>query len=180
MAHAAMVDSYVRELLGELFGELAGDGQGGYLIPLPEGQRVRVVRASGVWLRVLADAVVLDGVEPSGELFGALNAVNAELPYGRVFWADGQVVVEHTVLGDGVDQGQLDNAIRFAGWVVSEYGPDLAHRFGGSSSAHPQPHLPGTTDDDPVVLDPAVRPVGRATSAGREAGTVVVNAAGYL
>lgn len=176
MAHAQMVDCFVRELLRRTFDEVSSDGLG-YDLPLPAGQHVRVV-GHGQVLRVLVAAVAAEGLAPTFELLEAVNHLNSQLPYGRVWVEDGRLLVEQSLLGDTLEWVQLDDAIQFVGWVVTNHGVELARRFGGESVADPQPPLPGLADATADVTD-AVRPVTDTThNAGR--GVVGIAAAGYL
>jgi hypothetical protein len=193
MAHPRMVDSYLRELLAATFGDAVDTERDGYILPLSGRPFVEVVPAAGNLLRVRVTAPVAIDVTAGPVLFERLNDVNAGLPYGRVFVADGQVLVEDTILGEALVSPQLDNAVRFVSWAVGAHGPDLAIAGGGrpalDAGVRPgddpaggtapgrdganvgaqlddaaQLHLAGVTDD--------------AATAG--VGAVPVNAAGYL
>jgi hypothetical protein len=192
MAHPRMVDAYVRELLGEAFGDEVRVDRHAYILPLEARPVVEVVPAGGNALRVQVAAPVADGVAGVPELFEALNEVNARLPYGRVFLAGDRVWAEDTVLGESVDRPLLDNAIHFVSWVVTAHGPALAEAGGGQptltdartdeeAAANGATPAPGRANTAAEVGDPGPCLPGTATGDAVLADTPVgLNAAGYL
>ena len=177
MAHTAMVAAYLRELLDDLFGEDVVVQDNTHILPLAEEPQVRVVPGDGHVLRVEVRAPVARDVEPTPELFVALNDINAGLPYGRVYLIEDVVGVEKTVEGDELTFNSLDNAIRFCCWVVNAYGPDLVADFGGRTTGGWQ----ADDETDPDVRD-AVEPIGDddAPTPPRGQRPAGVTAAGYL
>ena len=143
MAHAAMVDTWLRHLLELRFGDDLDERDELYLPPLACEPRVRVVPGAGHALRVEVAAAVARDVHVCPELFETLNEVNLGLPYGRVYLVDEVVVVEHTVAGEDLTGDDLDNALRFVAWVVDQYGLALVDDFGGRTHGSLQMALPG-------------------------------------
>lgn len=177
MAHGAMVDSYLRDLLADRFGDDVTVRDSTYVLPLDAVPRLRVVRGERHVLRVETAAAVALDVEPTPELCVALNEINASIPYGRVFLAGDVVIVEHTVEGDELTENALDNAIGFVCWVVDAYGSDLVEDFGGRTIAG----FVAGEDAEPDVRD-AVEPVTDPDEPAptRDRCPTGVTAAGYL
>lgn len=198
MAHAQMVEVYIERLLAERFGEALQVGtQGGrsvFVVPLPAAPLVRVVGTTGNGMRVLVTAAVAFEVTVSPALLGAMNDVNAELPYGRVFVVGDEVMVEDTVLGRCVDPASLHNAIDVVCWAVKAHGSALAEVGGGRAALsddveeEEDPRADARGGAHPPSGEPAPEAVaaqelqGQARVAGGvPAGTPgAVNAAGYL
>jgi hypothetical protein len=178
MAHARMLDAFVRELLHDYFGDdVLADGDD-YVIPLEALPRIRVIAGTGPTLRVAATALVAERLTVTPDLLTDLNDINLGLPYGRVVLVDDFVLVQTMVMGETFDWPQLENAIRFTDWVARAHGPDLAHRHGGLAPTEPQPPLP--LGDGEVELDDRTAGLLDHDGAPTTGGLVTVNAAGYL
>lgn len=132
MAHARMIDAYVRDLLDGAFGDRVEVEGRTYRLPVEARPVVEVAPAAGNALRVIVAAPVAYDVAPTPELFEALNAINAELPYGRLFLTRDRVWVEDTVLGESLDWPQLDNSIHFVSWASATHGDRIAAAGGGN------------------------------------------------
>ena len=178
MAHARMLDAFVRELLHDYFGDdVLVDGDD-YVIPLDALPRIRIIAGTGPTLRVAAAALVAESVTVTPDLLTDLNEMNLSLPFGRVVLADDRVLVQTMVMGETLDWLQLENAIRFTDWVARTYGPDLAHTHGGYAPTEPQPPLP--LGDGEVTLDDRTAGLLDREDAPTTGGLAGVNAAGYL
>lgn len=162
MAHVLMVEAYVRQLLAARFGERASvefdGGRPVFCLPGPAEPFVRVVGVRGRGLRVEVTATAAVQVRPSAALLEHLNDVNASLPYARVFLDEDRVVVQDTLLGDGVDREALDNAVDVVVWVARVHGPELAEAGGGQAT------VPA---GDRVRDDAAGEPGGQSSANGR-------------
>lgn len=194
VAHAAMVDAYVAQLLDRQFGAEVVALDRGYQVPLPGQPRVEVVGGQSSVLRVRVSAALLTDVTTTPALLDLANRVNTDLPFGRVVITDGNVLVEHLLLGRTLDPPGLDNAVHFVSWVVQSYRQDLAAAAGAlptrsapsadedpDAEAAPGPDLPRTDASVAAAATSAAagHTVGRR--AGRSAGHPAVgNAAGYL
>ncbi len=189
MAHARMVDAFVRDLLNDFFdGDVEGEGPR-YRLPLPVRPVVQVVPGAGNGLRVQITTSVAHDVASGPDLFAALNDANAQLPYGRLFVVDGRVLMEETVLGETVDEESLDNAIRVVAWAARRFGEPLAAAGGGTPALDLEPTAAddaaaasglaaGPPADGELRLGPASE--GIAEVAPPVTGPLTVNAAGYL
>ncbi len=135
MAYVDLVRSHVERLLQDEF-ELArverdADGDYGFRHG-SAGYYVRVVEDDPVLVRVFAVAVV--GVKRSAKLLAELNSVNTHLVFGRVFWAAGLVMVEHTLLASSLDRETLARAARSVATVSDDVGPMLCAVYGGATA----------------------------------------------
>jgi hypothetical protein len=193
MAHPRMVDTYLRELLNQAFDRGVEVEGRAYILPLRAEPVVQVIGDLGNGLRVQVTARVATDVTVGLELYAALNEVNADLAYGRVFLIDDTVWVEDTVFGEQLDRSLLDNAISLVCWATRALGAELAAVGDGRPTVTDTPQdahgqAPGVdapaTDPGHVqveLLDPAD---GLLADAGPtpKTGTAqsVGNAAGYL
>lgn len=177
MAHAAMVRAYVEKLLEEGFGEeVPAESDGTYPVPGDGLVVVDVDGGGGFAPRVAVRGLVADGVKRSARLLAALNELNAELTYGRVWWHEGQVVAEVGIVAEGVDHDHLRNAIGVVAWLTASLGPDLARRFGGqpstATSGPDQPRGEGSetppgTGSEPAPDSPTPAEARRTRRKGR-------------
>ena len=193
MAHPPMVDSYLRELLAELDVEVETTDLGYELAGEP---RIRLaVVGSGRALRVLGVALVADQVEVSSALLERINEVNAALPFGRLFWQRGEVLVEESVLGGALTAALLDHQLAFLRWAArskaEELGLTPAQDASGAdgtttgSGATPAGRTapatatspPGDPTDDRTCSE---HDLADAAAASAGVGQPIANAAGYL
>ena len=77
---------------------------------------------------------MLSGVPRTDKLCSALNDINAEIKFGRVFWVRDRVVVATEMVADDLDGSELENAVTAIGRVADAYDTDLQSRFGGQLS----------------------------------------------
>ena len=195
MTHPPMVDSYLRELLGDLDVEVETTDRGYVLADEP---RVRLaVVGNGCALRVLGAAVVADRVEATPALLERINDANAALPFGRLFWQRGEVLVEESVLGGALTAALLDHQLAFLRWAARSQAETLG------LAPHPdEPTDTGAAPADDADATPSDRAapgnathplsdvIGPRSSSGPEprdtAGVAaapqqpIANAAGYL
>lgn len=196
MAHPPMVDSYLRELLAELDVEVEATDLGYELAGEP---RIRLaVVGTGRALRVLGVALVADQVEASSALLEHINEVNAALPFGRLFWQRGEVLVEESVLGGALTAALLDHQLAFLRWAARSQDEELGLTpaqddssavdsttttgSGARLAGRTSPDTATSSPDDPAEgrtcseRDLADTPVAVAASASQP----IANAAGYL
>jgi YD repeat-containing protein len=80
---------------------------------------------------VTAVACAAVGVKKSMKLFGELNELNARGRTTRVYWDDGEILVEQTMLANTVDRRALAHAGQSVAAVANDIGPVIAAVFGG-------------------------------------------------
>ncbi|MBA2532416.1 MAG: YbjN domain-containing protein [Nocardioidaceae bacterium] len=125
--------AYVEKLLrGGLIDEPKQDSDGDYLYRW--GTAACWVRLSEqpFWrVDVFAHAVL--GVKPTARLLREINETNARLVSGRIYTAGGVVVVEQSVLADGLTADTLAQACVAVGSAANDLGPLLAVMFDGQT-----------------------------------------------
>jgi hypothetical protein len=178
MATAAMVDSYVRQLLQEEHGEDVEVLDGSYVLTGEHPVRIWVADGNYRSRRVLVTAVILEDVDVNTELLEAVNALNAVTVYGRFFALDDSVHVEDTILADVLDPASLFNSIGFVSWAVQTQADALRERLGPAPGSVPAPGSgPGRIQlAEHEELDLADR--GGSVSARSRAASI--SAGGYL
>lgn len=135
-AHVPMIRAYVEKLLELGYGqEIAPEPDGMYVLPGDGLVVVEVDNGQGSAPRVAVRGLLVVGVKRSLKLLQALNNVNGDLPYGRVWWQDDRIIGEVAIVAEGVNQEHLANAVGVVGWLTNSVGPDLAKSFGGHSTA---------------------------------------------
>lgn len=120
---------------------VATDGDGDY--PFRHGSAACFVStAQGVtptFVRVWALAVV--GVKRSAKLLIELNEINERALTARVYWAEGSVTVEQTMLAPAVDTESLGQACAAVGTLADNLGLLVASSFGGRTLYDPSEQL---------------------------------------
>lgn len=136
MPNIEMVEAYLEKLLERGFGQrIEPDHQGDY--PLPgKGEFFARVAADGPQRipRVQVFAVAVRDVESTPELLKALNHINSQIAYARVFWVQAQVLIESDLVAESLDHPGLDAAINTVGGLAAHLGSSLAEDFGGNSA----------------------------------------------
>lgn len=136
MPNVEMVRAYLEKLLEQGFSSrIQADHQGDY--PLPgAGEFYARVAADGPQRmpRVQVFAVAVRDVEPSAELMAALNDVNSQIAYARVFWIQDQVLVESDLVAESLNHPSLETAVNTVGGLAAHLGPSLVDDFGGNSA----------------------------------------------
>lgn len=130
-----MVRSYVETLLERLTGsdKVRADEDGDY--PVRFRQALYYVRLVGDTHPVVqVFSVALSGVPSTPELLAALNSINSDIRFARVFWVREQVLVEADLVGSTLDPDEFDNACRAVATITDNIGPELAESFGGRTA----------------------------------------------
>lgn len=186
-----MVDAYLTQLLTEMFDEVEHTDHG-YQVPLPGTPTVVVLDGPNALLRVLTSAVLLTDVEPTPQVLATINDLNTRLPFGRAVLDDGQVIIEHLLLGRTLDHAGLDNAVRFVSWAARTSTEELAAAAGfvpvRSSAPGPVDGSQGAGDPTPAQADSPTSAAATATAVSATSTLAltgatrrsVSNAAGYL
>jgi hypothetical protein len=130
-----MVHSHIQRIIQDDLEicEVVRDADGDY--PFRHGTAayyVRVVAGEPVIVQIFSLAV--RGVRKSARLLDELNSVNARLNLGRIFWRDGYVAVETTLLAESLDRASLSRACTAVGAVADEVGSMIATVYGGHTT----------------------------------------------
>ena len=67
----------------------------------------------------------------SAELLHELNEINADVGFVRVFWVQGQVLVETELIGESLDVTQFTHSCAVVDRVADRIAGRLAEQFGG-------------------------------------------------
>jgi hypothetical protein len=76
-------------------------------------------------------AGLLSGVGKTDKLCVALNDINAQIKWGRVFWVRNRVIAAADLLAQHLDQAELENAFKAVGKLADRYDHELQQQFGG-------------------------------------------------
>lgn len=138
-----MVRSHVERLLQDEFElcRVKSDADGDY--PLRHGSAVyfvRVMDADPVVVNVFCAAVT--GVKRSAKLLEEINSVNSRAVFGRAYWLQRAIFVEHTLLATALDRETLGRACSAVGTIADDVGPMIALVYGGTTAfpAHERDH----------------------------------------
>lgn len=127
-----MVRSYVESLIEQMTGaeKVEPDDDGDY--PVTFGDALYFIRIiAGTEPIVHVFSVAVQGVQQSTKLLRAVNAINADLRFCRMFWIDGAVVVAADQPGSTLDPVELDACASAVGSATNYFGPRLVKEFGG-------------------------------------------------
>jgi len=123
---------YVEKLLAEGFGipDLAPDPDGDYPFRYRSaGYYVRLINEHSPTVQVFS--IALRDVKRSSKLFTAVNDINANIAYARVYVVDRQVVIATELVAETIDAEELGNACNIVGRIADQVGPQLQRDFGG-------------------------------------------------
>ena len=135
MARPEMIRSYLEKLLSEGFGQpiepdqdgdypLRGDGSFYARLIEPRGNAPAVVQIFAVAVRDVA---------ATPELLTAINDLNANVVYARVFHVGEQVLVETDLVADTIEPQEVGVSCNVVGSIAAAWGPRLSSQFGGTS-----------------------------------------------
>ena len=128
---AAFVEKLLTHITGG--GRVEADADGDYPVRYGNAQYyVRLVGGSHVDVQVFAIAV--DDVNPSPELLTAINGINTQARFVRVFHVNGQVLVEADIAGDAMEPSGFYTACEAVATVTDKVGPQLAAEHGGRTA----------------------------------------------
>ncbi len=141
-----MLRPYVEKVVGDYLGIAPGklivndDGS----IPITAGSAdytIRLVEGDPNVLQVYS--VVLQEVEKSPELFEALNAINRDLFFTRLFWLDDKrVIAGIEMIPESADKEEIANACKSISWAADKYDTELHGKFGGKMARADEPQPP--------------------------------------
>jgi len=143
MAKADVVRAWVEKLLADLNGgPVAADPDGDY--PFRAGSAGFYVRLMGTDEPIVqVFSVVLRGVRRTAALLSAVNEINTQIAFARVFWVRDQVLVETELLGLTLDREELDRALGSVSRIAQHYGEELQKTYGGRKTFEdPAPEPP--------------------------------------
>ncbi len=132
MGRLDRIRPYLEKLLKEGFDlpELAPDPDGDYPFRYRSaGYYVRLVNEQSPTVQVFS--IALREVKRSAKLFSAVNEVNAQIAFARVYVVANQVVVATELVADTLDDQELGNACNIVGRIADKVGPELQAQFGG-------------------------------------------------
>ena len=127
-----MVSAYLESVIEQLTGVDKA-------VPDHEGDYAVEVGGARFWARVDGNdpaivrvySTVLVGLEPTPELYEALNDINTRMAFLRAFVVHGTVLFEHEHLGTSMDAEEFANSIRTIASASDFFGPQLHQQFGG-------------------------------------------------
>jgi len=127
-----MVSAYLESVIEQLTGVDKA-------VPDHEGDYAVEVGGARFWARVDGNdpaivrvySTVLVGLEPTSELYEALNDINTRMAFLRAFTVHGTVLFEHEHLGMSMDAEEFANSIRTIASASDFFGPQLHQQFGG-------------------------------------------------
>ena len=132
MARLDRIRPYLEKLLKEGFDlpELTPDPDGDYPFRFHSaGYYVRLINEASPTVQVFS--VVLREVKRSAKLFNAVNDINGQIAFARVYVVDHQVVVATELVAETLDAEELGNACNIVGRIADKVGSELHAEFGG-------------------------------------------------
>jgi hypothetical protein len=128
-----MVTSHVETLIERITGvdKAMADHDGDY--PVRYGDALYYIRVAGNDDRpiVRVFSTVVADIEPSPDLYEAVNEINSNLGFCRCFWVNGQVLIETEHLGMTIKTEDLYELTAHVASASNYFGPKLVDRFGG-------------------------------------------------
>lgn len=128
-----MVTSHVETLIERITGidKAAADHDGDY--PVRYKDALYFVRVAGDDARpiVRVFSTVVADVEPSADLYEAVNDINTRLGFCRCFWVNGQILIETEHLGMTIRTEDFFELADNVASASNNFGPRLVERFGG-------------------------------------------------
>lgn len=128
-----MVASHVETLIERITGldKATADHDGDY--PIRFKDALFYVRVAGDDTRpiVRVFSTVVTDVEPSADLYEAVNEINTRLGFCRCFWVGGQVLIETEHLGGTIGTEDLFVLADHVASASNLFGARLVERFGG-------------------------------------------------
>lgn len=123
---------YLEKLLKEGFElpELSPDPDGDYPFRFRSaGYYVRLINEQSPTVQVFS--IAPREVKRSAKLFTAVNDINAQIAFARLYVVTNQVVVATELVAETLDAEELGNACNIVGRIADKVGPDLQAQFGG-------------------------------------------------
>jgi T3SS (YopN, CesT) and YbjN peptide-binding chaperone 1 len=142
------VEKAVGEYLGIEPGKLIVNDDG--TIPVTVGSAayyIRLVDGDPAVLQVYS--IMLEEMAKSPELFEALNGINRELYFAKLFWLDDQRIIAATeIVAETADKEEISNACNAIAWTADHYDTELHTKFGGKMYGQDAPT--GEGEEAPV------------------------------
>lgn len=132
---ADMVRAYVESLLERLIGaeKVTPDHDGDYPVRYKSALYfVRLIGDVDPVVQVFSRAVT--AITPTPALYERLNEINTNIRFARIFFVEGQVLVESDLVGQTVDAEEFDEAVGAVATITDHFGPLLAQEFGGKTA----------------------------------------------
>jgi len=76
-------------------------------------------------------SILLSDIDESDELYRTLNQINSNLNLGRIFSINEQIILEHSVMVQSVNEHELSTCINVLTSLADHYDDKLQERFGG-------------------------------------------------
>lgn len=132
MGRLDRIRPYLEKLLAEGFGipDLA---------PGPDGEYPFRYRSAGYYVCLVNEelptvhvfSIALRDVKRAPKLFSAVNDINAEISFARVYVVERQVLVATELVAETIDAEELGNACNIVGRIADQVGAELQKDFGG-------------------------------------------------
>jgi hypothetical protein len=133
MTAADLARSHVERCLQDLWGveQVVPDGDGDYRYGVGSAAcYIRLDSHEPIVVKALAVAAVR--VKKSAALLAEINDVNARTRMAHVFWQDGSVYVEQSLMVETLDRASLSHAGLAVGGIANDVGSMIATVYGGS------------------------------------------------
>lgn len=85
-------------------------------------------------LIVRVHAILVTDITPSLALYESLNSINIELPIGRMFYQNSNILIESSLLDSTFNDVSLINIVNNVAHIADFYDDRLQHTFGGTLS----------------------------------------------
>ena len=135
MTRSEVVRPFIEKTLTEWLDgeELRRDEKGEFLFRRGSAEIcVRVDETHQTTISVYS--LILKNVKKSARLLEALNAINAEIDFARVFWLQTAVVLMTELLASSVDAEQLRTACELVARLADDLDTRLKKKFGGKTT----------------------------------------------
>jgi hypothetical protein len=137
MSKTDMVRAYTESLLEQVLAveKVRADKDGDYPVRYRSAQyyvRIDGRRADAPVVQVFAIAVA--GVAATADLYEAVNDINAQLHFARIFWVREQVLIEADLPGEGLSLSSFTAACETVAMAADYFGPRLVGLFGGKTA----------------------------------------------
>lgn len=157
LVSAIDVRGRVEQLLKQTLGaqELVADEFGNW--PVRFGSAVyyvRVMEPPQLPPVVQVFSPVIGDVPKSAQLLDAVNAINAQISFGRVAWVNGVVVASAELLAQSLDLAELQACCGTIAQVADAYDDALQAQFGGTKAFPDQPQQTGPHQQGPQAQQP--------------------------
>lgn len=126
-----MVFSYVRDLVEDVTGNPADTNADGDLFADFDGNRLRARIVYPADPVVQLSTVSVDGLEPTLELFSAINDINSEIGFARAYWVPNKLIIESEIWASDVNPANFEFSIINVTRTTAQHAPHIIDTFGG-------------------------------------------------